>query len=70
MTTTNLNVSGMTCGHCESAVKEELGNIAGVTSVTVDLHAGQVSPVTVESEAPLDQKDIAAAIDEAGYELV
>ncbi|MCQ9386225.1 heavy-metal-associated domain-containing protein [Brevibacterium moorei] len=70
MTTTNLNVSGMTCGHCENAVKEELGNIAGVTSVTVDLHAGQVSPVTVESAAPLDQKDIAAAIDEAGYELV
>ena len=49
MTTTTITVSGMTCGHCEAAVKEELGALGGVTEVAVDLNAGGDSPVTIAS---------------------
>jgi copper chaperone len=69
MTTTNITVSGMTCGHCEAAVKEELGALDGVTDVAVDLNAGGDSPVTITSEAELDDAAIRAAVDEAGYEV-
>jgi copper chaperone len=67
MTTTTYTVSGMTCGHCVSAVSSEVGKLAGVTGVQVDLVSGAV---TVTSEAPLDDAAVAAAVDEAGYELV
>jgi copper chaperone CopZ len=49
-----------------SAVEQEVGAIAGVTGVHVDLDSGQV---TVTSTRPLDHEDVSAAIDEAGYEL-
>ncbi|WP_209324314.1 heavy-metal-associated domain-containing protein [Brevibacterium renqingii] len=69
MTTTNITVTGMTCGHCEAAVKEELGALPGVSDVAVDLNAGGDSPVTITSEAELDAAAIRAAVDEAGYEV-
>ena len=47
MTTKVIKVSGMTCGHCVSAVTEELSSIAGVSSVAVELVPGEVSVVTV-----------------------
>jgi copper chaperone len=64
--TTTFRVAGMTCGHCVGAVTEEVTKLPGVASVDVDLASGQV---TVTSTAPLDDADIAAAVDEAGYEL-
>ncbi|SDR96093.1 Copper chaperone CopZ [Brevibacterium siliguriense] len=69
MTTTTITVSGMTCGHCEAAVREELGALSGVTEVAVDLNAGGDSPVTITSSAELDDAAIRAAVDEAGYEV-
>ncbi|WP_169253569.1 cation transporter [Brevibacterium sp. 'Marine'] len=69
MTTTTITVSGMTCGHCEAAVKEELGALAGVSEVAVDLNAGGDSPVTITSSTELDDAAIRAAVDEAGYEV-
>jgi copper chaperone CopZ len=57
-------VAAMHCGHCERAVKEEVGNVAGVTSVQVDL---ATKLVTVTGEA-LDDGALRAAIEEAGYE--
>lgn len=65
--TTTFQVSGMTCGHCVQAVSTEIGRLAGVQTVDVDLPSGMVS---VTTEAPLDRADIAAAVDEAGYTLV
>jgi len=64
---TTINVSGMTCGHCVSAVTMELSLLASVTEVEVDLESGQV---TITSDAALEQARLATAIDEAGYELV
>lgn len=69
MTTTTINVTGMTCGHCVGAVREELGALPGVTDVAVELNAGGDSPVTITSERDLDDVAISAAVDEAGYEV-
>ncbi len=60
-------VAGMTCEHCVHAVSTEIGKLPGVTAVDVDLPSGAV---TVTSGAPLAHTDVAAAVDEAGYELV
>ncbi|KQX74103.1 heavy-metal-associated domain-containing protein [Aeromicrobium sp. Root472D3] len=69
MTTETYRVTGMTCGHCVTAVTEELTALPDVTSVTVDLVAGGTSDVTVESGTPLDRQDVVRAVDEAGYAL-
>ena len=66
MTTTTLDITGMTCGHCELSVREELSELAGVVSVVADHAAGTA---VVESEAPLDAADLRDAIEEAGYAL-
>jgi copper ion binding protein len=64
---TTVAVRGMTCGHCERAVAQEVGRVDGVCDVAVDLAAGTV---TVCVDRPVDRADIAAAVDEAGYTLV
>lgn len=66
MSSQTLAVTGMTCGHCASAVSTELHGLPGVTDVTVDLVAGGTSTVRVDSQTPLAQADIAAALNEAG----
>jgi copper chaperone CopZ len=69
-TTKSYPVVGMTCGHCASAVTEELSALDGVRDVSVDLQAGATSTVTVSSDAPLSDEQVAAALDEAGnYQL-
>ncbi|OJF10550.1 heavy-metal-associated domain-containing protein [Couchioplanes caeruleus] len=68
MTTRNTyTVTGMTCSHCVNSVDTEIRQIPGVTDVQVDLASGGV---TITSDQPLDETAVAAAIDEAGYELV
>jgi copper chaperone CopZ len=62
-------VSGMTCEHCVRAVTEEVSALPGVTDVRIRLVAGGTSTVTVDSTSPLDRAAVAAAVDEAGYEL-
>jgi len=64
---TTIKVSGMTCGHCVSAVTMELSLLPTVTEVEVDLESGEV---TISSDSALEQVQLATAIDEAGYELV
>lgn len=66
MTTSTYAVNGMTCGHCASAVTTELTTLEGVTDVAVDLVAGGTSSVTVTSTQPLEETQVAAALDEAG----
>jgi copper ion binding protein len=64
--TSTYTVTGMTCGHCVSAVTEEISALDGVADVQVDLSSGAV---TVTSDAPLSDEAVRAAVDEAGYEL-
>lgn len=67
---TEFSVEGMTCGHCVSSVTEELTEIDGVDSVTVDLVKGGVSTVSVHSTTLLEIPKLEAAIAEAGYSVV
>ncbi|HEX4832179.1 MAG TPA: heavy-metal-associated domain-containing protein [Trebonia sp.] len=59
-------VTGMTCEHCERAVRGELRALDGVSDVTVDLVAGGASVVTVVSDVALARPQVEAALDEAG----
>ena len=59
-------VVGMTCGHCVQSVTTELTGLDGVSAVEVDLASGRAQ---VTSDAPLSADAVAAAIEEAGYEL-
>lgn len=68
-TNTTYAVQGMTCGHCVSAVTEEISKLPGVTAVEIDLRPNDVSLVAVTSESPLDEHAVDAAVDEAGYQL-
>ena len=66
MSTSTYTVTGMTCEHCVASVTEELEAVRGVRSVAVDLPTGAV---TVDSDTPLDQAAVRAAVEEAGYQL-
>jgi copper chaperone CopZ len=55
----------MTCDHCARSVTAEVGALAGVSEVHVDLPSGQV---TVTSEG-LDTSQVRGAVEEAGYQL-
>ena len=57
-------VAGMSCDHCRAAVTEEVEQVAGVTSVAVDLGT---KLVVVRGEGISDDA-VRAAIGEAGYE--
>jgi copper chaperone len=59
------SVPALHCAHCERAVKEEVGAVAGVESVEVDLDTKLVS---VRGE-PVDDAAVRAAIAEAGYDV-
>jgi copper chaperone len=63
MTELAFTVPGMSCGHCEAAVKEEVSALEGVESVDVDL----ATKLVVVRGDGLDATAIRAAIDEAGY---
>ncbi|WP_331753212.1 heavy-metal-associated domain-containing protein (plasmid) [Streptomyces sp. NBC_00637] len=67
MSESTYTVTGMTCSHCADSVTKEISGIAGVQKVDVDVDAGRV---TVFSDGPLAAADMAAAVTEAGYELV
>ena len=47
MSTQTFKVTGMTCGHCVSAVSSEIREIPGVTDVNVELVAEGTSTVDV-----------------------
>ncbi len=64
MSTQTVTVTGMTCGHCATSVREEVGGLPGVRTVEVDLASGQV---TIDSESRLDPVAISDAVAEAGY---
>jgi copper chaperone len=64
MTTTEYQVTGMSCGHCEASVRREVGGIAGVEGVDVSAATGLL---VVTSTTDLDDASVLAAVDEAGY---
>lgn len=62
--TAEYQVTGMSCGHCENAIREEVSAVPGVAGVEVSAQTGLLR---VEASAPLTDEAILAAVDEAGY---
>jgi copper ion binding protein len=58
-----LDVPGISCDHCKSAIESSVAEVAGVQRVVVDVEA---RTVTVEGG---EDAAIIAAIDDAGYDV-
>lgn len=67
MASNNYQVTGMTCGHCEMSVREEVGEVAGVEEVEVSAQTGKL---VVSSSGEIDDAKVLAAVEEAGYTAV
>ena len=65
MQTLTYSVPGISCGHCRTAITEEVSSVAGVAAIDVDL-TGKV--VTVSGRG-VDDDAVRDAIDEAGYDV-
>jgi copper chaperone len=62
-----LNVEGMSCSHCENAIKKAVGALDGVGSVTVDLKQKTVTVEYESSNATLER--IKNEIEDQGYDV-
>jgi copper chaperone len=67
MSSIEYQVTGMTCGHCELSIREEVGTVPGVEQIEVSAQTGKL---VVTSTAPVDDAAVLAAVDEAGYQAV
>lgn len=63
--TIEYSVPGISCGHCRTAISQEVAAVTGVEAVDVDLGA---KTVTVHGDG-VDDASVRAAINEAGYEV-
>ena len=62
MASTELKITGMTCGHCVTAVTKALHSVAGVTAVDVSLEKGLA--IVSGTAAP---DTLIRAIEQEGY---
>lgn len=67
MSATEYTVTGMTCGHCEMSVREEVGEVPGVREIEVSHESGRL---LVTADEPVDDAAVIAAVEEAGYSAV
>ena len=67
MATNKYQVTGMTCGHCEMSIREEVGQIAGVEEIQVNAQTGKL---VVTGSDTVDDAQVLAAVEEAGYAAV
>jgi copper chaperone CopZ len=62
--TTSYSVPGISCEHCRGAITDEVGQVAGVDAVIVDLNTKRVSVI-----GEYDDAAVREAIDNAGYDI-
>lgn len=67
MNATEFQVTGMTCGHCELSIREEVQEVPGVESVEVSHQTGKL---VVTGNEPIDDAAVIAAVQTAGYQGV
>ncbi|AUI50237.1 heavy-metal-associated domain-containing protein [Arthrobacter crystallopoietes] len=67
MNTTEYLVTGMTCGHCEISVREEVQEVSGVQGVEVSHRTGRL---VVTGNQPVQDAAVIAALEAAGYQGV
>ena len=63
MQKTEIEIQGMTCGHCASSISKELAAVSGVHVIEVNHQTGKA---VIEGEAA--EQELAEAIDRAGYQ--
>jgi len=66
MTTKELKIEGMSCGHCVMSVKKELSNVPDVSVQDVQIGSARVQV----DEATVTDEQLTKAIEDAGYRLV
>lgn len=62
-----IKVQGMSCNHCVNSVEGNVGKLTGVSSVKVNLQAGEVSVEFDNEQTTLEQ--IKETIEEQGYDV-
>lgn len=67
VTTLEFQVTGMSCGHCEVSIREEVAEVPGVDDIQVSAQTGRL---VVSGTDPIDDAKVLAAVDEAGYSAV
>lgn len=67
MATLEFQVTGMTCGHCEASVREEVSEVAGVEDVQV---SSQTGALAVSGADDINVDAVIAAVTEAGYQAI
>jgi copper chaperone len=65
--TKTLDVKGMSCGHCVSAVESSVKELDGIETVNVDLSSNKVTVSFDETKVQLTE--VKEAIEEAGYDV-
>jgi copper chaperone len=61
----NYSVPGLSCEHCRTAVSTEVARLPGVSEVDIDLDAKRVHV----AGPGVNDAEVRAAIDEAGYDV-
>ena len=64
MASKTFSVPNISCNHCVMTIKRELGELAGVASVTAD---AETKNVTVEWESPATWEAIESLLTEINY---
>lgn len=64
LTELNLKITGMTCGHCERSVANEIKALDGIASVQVNHNSG--TGIVVFNDAMVSVSQIIAAVEETG----
>ena len=67
MNTSEYQVTGMTCGHCEMSIREEVSTVPGVQEIQVSAQTGKL---VITSTDVVDDAAVITAVDEAGYQAV
>ncbi|WP_028280229.1 heavy metal-associated domain-containing protein [Arthrobacter sp. H5] len=67
MSTTEFQVTGMTCGHCEMSIREEVAEVFGVDSIEVSHQTGKL---VVSGNESVEESAVIEAVEEAGYKAV
>jgi len=67
MNTSEYQVTGMTCGHCEMSIREEVSTVPGVQEIQVSAQTGKL---VITSTEEVDDAAVITAVDEAGYRAV
>jgi copper chaperone len=62
MTTINLKVTGMTCGHCEKAVTQAIRSLDSAAEININRDTNRVTIQT-----PIEPARLIAAISDEGY---